>query len=138
MHRGLTPEQLEIRTEAARVAAEVYGPLAAEWDANRTPCPRAERKRLGDLGYLGIAMPEEFGGSGRPLLDALVALEEFGKVNRPAAFQVFEANTGPARHLAFLGTEEQRRKVLPAVVSGDAAVAIGISEPDAGSAAIWS
>ena len=135
MHRGLTPEQLEIRTEAARVAVEVYAPLAAEWDANRTPCPPAERKRLGDLGYLGIAMPEEFGGSGRPLLDALVALEEFGKVNRPAAFQIFEANTGPARHLAFLGTAEQRRNVLPAVVSGEASVAIGISEPDAGSAA---
>ncbi|MHB8794326.1 MAG: acyl-CoA dehydrogenase family protein [Candidatus Nanopelagicales bacterium] len=131
----LTEDQLRMRSEAARVASEVYAPLAEEWDRHRTPCPLDERRRLGRLGYLGIAMPEEFGGAGAPLLDALIVLEEIAKVNRPAAFQIFEANTGPARHLAFFGTEEQKAEVLPLVISGDATVAVAISEPDAGSAA---
>lgn len=135
MDAGLTPEQQQLRTEAARVAAEVYEPVAWEWDAQRTICPIEERRRLGELGYLGICLPEEYGGSGAPLMDALVVLEEIAKVNRPAAFQVFEANTGPARHLAFLGTPEQKAEVLPKVVTGDATVAVAISEPDAGSGA---
>lgn len=135
MDRGLTSEQGRIRSEAARLAAEVYAPLADDWDLNRTACPLSERQRLGELGYLGICLPEEYGGSDQPLMDALIVIEELGKVNRPAAFQVFEANTGPARHLAFLGTPEQKAEVLPAVIAGDAAVAICISEPDAGSAA---
>ena len=135
MDRGLTSEQERVRTEAARLATDVYAPLADDWDLNRTPCPLEERKRLGDLGYLGICLPQEYGGSDRPLMDALIVIEELGKANRPAAFQVFEANTGPARHLAFLGSQEQKAEVLPSVVSGDVAVAIAISEPDAGSAA---
>jgi butyryl-CoA dehydrogenase len=135
MDRGLTADQERIRTEAARLAQEVYAPMADAWDLNRTACPIEERRRLGALGYLGICMPEEYGGSNQPLMDALIVIEELGKVNRPAAFQVFEANTGPARHLAFLGTPEQKATVLPAVIAGDVAVAIAISEPDAGSAA---
>ena len=135
MVSGLTEDQLLLRQEAARVAAEVYAPVAADWDRDRTICPPVERRRLGDLGYLGICLPTEFGGSGAPVLDALVVLEELAKVNRPAAFQVFEANTGPARHLAILGSEEQKASVLPQVISGEAAVAVAISEPDAGSAA---
>lgn len=135
MDRGLTAEQEGIRVEAARLAEQVYAPVAAEWDLSRTTCPVEERRRLGDLGYLGICLPEEYGGSARPLMDGLVVIEEFGKVNRPVAFQVFESNTGPARHLAFLGTEAQKQEILPQVVSGEAAVAICISEPDAGSGA---
>lgn len=135
MDAGLTPEQQHLKAEAARVAAEVYEPVAWEWDTQRTICPLEERRRLGELGYLGICLPEEYGGSGAPLMDALVVLEEIAKVNRPAAFQVFESNTGPARHLAFLGTPEQKAEVLPRVVTGDATVAVAISEPDAGSGA---
>jgi butyryl-CoA dehydrogenase len=54
---------------------------------------------------------------------------------RPAAFQVFEANTGPARALCFLGTEELQARFLPQIVAGKATMAVAISEPDAGSAA---
>ncbi len=53
----------------------------------------------------------------------------------PAAFQVFESNTGPAQVVAQLGTEAQRAKFLPPVIKGDASMAVAISEPDAGSAA---
>lgn len=125
----------EIRELAAKVANEVYAPIAEELDVARTPISVAQRRQLGDLGFLGIAHPERFGGSGAPLRQALTVVEEFAKVCRPAAFQIFEANTGPAQVLTRLGTEEQRERWLPDIVSGEKTMAVGISEPDAGSAA---
>lgn len=125
----------EVRAVAAAVAKERYAPKAAEWDASRTPVPIEERRYLGSLGFLGIALPERFGGAGAPLVDALIVVEELAKECRPAAFQVFEANTGPAQVVNLLGTEEQRTRFLPPVIRGDSTMAVAISEPDAGSGA---
>jgi len=131
----LTDEQQALRETAGRIARDRYRPKALEWDEARQVFPTEERLFLGGLGFLGIALPERFGGSGLPFFDALLAIEEFAKECRPAAFQVFEANTGPAQVINLLGTEEQRERWLPDVVTGAATIALGISEPDAGSAA---
>jgi butyryl-CoA dehydrogenase len=120
---------------AADVARHRYAPLAAAWDAERTAFPHDERRYLGSLGMLGICLPERFGGSGAPLVDALIVIEELAKECRPAAFQVFEANTGPARVLSLLGSEELQERLLPDVIAGRTSIALAISEPDAGSAA---
>jgi len=125
----------EIRSVAARIAMEVYAPMAAGIDEAHTPLPVSERRRLGDLGFLGIALPTAYGGSDAPLGHALAVIEEFAKHCRPAAFQVFEANTGPAQVINRLGTEGQRERWLPSIVSGEQTMAVAISEPDAGSAA---
>ncbi|HEY0318406.1 MAG TPA: acyl-CoA dehydrogenase family protein [Solirubrobacterales bacterium] len=131
----LTDEQRELKGTAGRVARDRYRPKAAEWDEARTVFPDEERRFLGELGLLGISLPEEYGGSGLPIFDTLLAIEEFAKECRPAAFQVFEANSGPAQVINHLGTEEQKARWLPPVIAGKAAIALGISEPDAGSAA---
>ncbi len=128
-------ETRELRQVAAAVAAERYAPRAAGWDAARTPFPRAERLFLGELGFLGIAQPPEHGGGGAPVRQALVVIEELAKVCRPAAFQVFEANVGPAQAVSRLGSRDQRERYLPAIVRGELTMAVAISEPDAGSAA---
>ena len=125
----------EIREVARKVARERYAPRAAAWDAGRTRFPKDERAYLGELGFLGIALPERFGGAGSPLIEALVVLEELAKECRPAAFQVFEANTGPAQVINLIGTEQQRERYLPSIVTGATTMAVAISEPDAGSAA---
>lgn len=125
----------EIRQLAAQVARDVYGPIAEQMDRDRIAVTPEQRKVLGELGFLGIHHPEEYGGSGAPLGQALAVIEEFGKVCRPAAFQIFEANTGPAQVITHLGTEEQKRRWLPDIISGAKTMAVGISEPDAGSAA---
>src|SRR5574340_769801 len=125
----------ELRAAAARVARERYAPKAAQWDLERTAFPHDERRFLGELGYLGITLPEEYGGSGAPLGQALVVIEELARVCRPAAFQVFESNTGPAQVVALMGTEYQKKTFLPDIVSGARTMAVAISEPDAGSAA---
>ena len=128
-------ELRELAAMARQVARERYAPRAEAWDTAREPFPHDERRYLGSLGLLGICLPERFGGSGAPLLHALVVIEELAKECRPAAFQVFEANTGPARVLALLGTEEQQSRFLPGIIAGEATMALAISEPDAGSAA---
>jgi butyryl-CoA dehydrogenase len=131
----LTDEQRDLREMAAALAADHYAPNARAWDEDRTPLPSVERKRLASLGLLGITLPESCGGSGRPLLDALVVLEELAKASPIAAWPVFEANTGPARVIDLFGTEDQKRRFLEPVVQGEATIAVSISEPDAGSAA---
>ena len=125
----------ELRGLARDVARERYAPKAEEWDVGRVRFPLDERRYLGSLGLLGIALPEEYGGGGSSLRAALVVVEELAKECRPAAFQVFEANTGPAQVVNQLGSEEQKARFLPAIIRGDATMAVAISEPDAGSAA---
>lgn len=131
----LSPEQDALRSVAAKLAVDVYAERAAEWDAGRTPLPADEVRRLADLGFLGLAVPEEFGGQGGTLLDALIVIEELAKECRPAAFQVFEANTGPIRVLEFFGTQAQKENYLTRSARGEITMAIAISEADAGSAA---
>lgn len=132
---SIVEEHAEIRDLAAQVAKEIYEPIAEELDVTRTPISVEQRKQLGELGFLGITLPEEFGGSDAPLSQALAVIEEFAKVCRPAAFQIFESNTGPAQVINHIGTQEQRERILPEIVSGEKTMAVAISEPDAGSAA---
>lgn len=54
----LTSDQLDLRTTAAKVATDLYEPHAMAWDQERTEFPNEERRRLGELGYLGISLPE--------------------------------------------------------------------------------
>lgn len=135
MDFALTEEQLVLQATADRLGREVYAPVAQEWDRNQTCLPDAERKRLADMGLLGIALPAEYGGGGGSLLDALVAIEALGKHNMVAGFQLFETNAGPVRVIDLCATPEQKERIIPSVVRGEITVALSISEPDAGSAA---
>lgn len=132
---ALSHEQELLRATVDRLARDVYAAKAREWDRDRTVLPEDERRRLAELGLLGLCLPEQYGGAGGELLDALVALEALGRVCLPAAFQVFEANTGAARVIELYGTEDQRRRWLPSIIAGEATMAVSISEPAAGSAA---
>jgi alkylation response protein AidB-like acyl-CoA dehydrogenase len=123
----------ELVALARDLAKARYAPQAHEWDRDRIAFPHEERRFLGSLGLLGICLPERFGGSGAPLTHALSVIEELAKESLSAAFQVFEANTGPARALSLLGSDELQSRYLPAIIRGETTMAIAISEPDAGS-----
>src|SRR5438067_5660230 len=114
----LADERRALREVAQRLAAERYAPKAQEWDRDRTSLPHDERLRLAELGFLGMTLPEEYGGGGRPLFDALIVLEELGKASIVAAWPIFEANTGPVRVIDLFGTDEQKRAFLPPVAAG--------------------
>ena len=132
---ALSEEQLALRELAADVARDRFAAHALEWDRASAFFPAEERARLGELDLLGITLPTEHGGGGRPLLDALVVIEEVAKVSQIAAFPIFEASTGPARVVELHGTDDQKAQFLPPVARGEKTIAVAISEPDAGSAA---
>jgi alkylation response protein AidB-like acyl-CoA dehydrogenase len=128
-------ERRALRELSSTVARDRYAPKAEEWDRGSIAFPHQERTYLGSLGLLGITLPAAYGGGDSPLIDALVVIEELAKECRPAAFQVFEANTGPAKVVSLLGTPEQCERYLPRIISGAATMAVAISEPEAGSGA---
>lgn len=131
----LTEEQRVLRETAARVARDNYALRAAQWDREATVFPDEERRRLGELGFLGMGLPGEYGGGDADLLDSLIVIEELAKQCQLAAFQVFEANTGPARVVDRFGTVDQKARFLPSIIAGEKTMAVAISEPEAGSAA---
>ncbi len=130
-----TEEQRDLRDLARRLGEEQYAPSAAQWDRERVALPLEERRRLGELGLLGVALPEAYGGGGRPLIDAVIVLEELAKAAPQASWPVFEASFGPARVVDLFATSEQKQRILPPIVRGERTLAVAISEPDAGSAA---
>jgi butyryl-CoA dehydrogenase len=131
----LTDERRALKEVAARLAADHYAPRAQEWDRDRTPLPHEEVRRQAELGLLGMCLPEEYDGGGRPLYDSLIVLEELAKASIVAGWPVFESNVGPVRVIDLFGTEEQKQAFLPPVCTGEKMIAVSISEPDAGSAA---
>ena len=131
----LSKEQTDLRDLARDVARDRYAPYAQKWDKDGTHFPKAERKWLSAQGLLGVTLPEEFGGGGRPLIDGLIVIEEIAKVCQLAAFPVFEACVGAARVVELLGTDDQKHRLLPSVAGGGETIAVAISEAEAGSAA---
>jgi butyryl-CoA dehydrogenase len=132
---SLGEEQLALKEMTAQVARDRYAPQAQEWDESFSFFPKEEKKFLAELGLMGICLPEEYGGAGSDLVDALIAVEELAKECQLAAFYVFEANTGPARVVDLFGSDEQKERFLPPIAAGEKVMAVAISEPDAGSAA---
>jgi alkylation response protein AidB-like acyl-CoA dehydrogenase len=91
-------------------------------------------KRLADQGLMGLTLPTADGGAGASLFDAVLAIQELALVC-PTSADVFQTgNFGAIRGLQEYGTAEQKQRLLPTLLSGDGLVAIGMSEPEAGSA----
>ena len=96
--------------------------------------PKEVLARIGEMGFLGVNTPEEYGGQGLGNLEALIILEEFGKISSAIGWPVFEANAGPIKSIQHFGTPELKEKILPAVCKGEKVVAVSMSEPGAGTA----
>lgn len=135
MDFSLTDEQQRFKATIRDVARSEIRPHAQEWDRAAIPLPDGPRRKLAELGLVGITLPEAVGGSGAPLLYAVLAIEELARESQTAAWPVFEAAVGPARVIELFGTPEQRERWLPRIVRGDATMALAISEAHAGSAA---
>lgn len=89
---------------------------------------------LGSAGMLGLNIPESYGGVGLPHLDAAMCIEEMGRHSLDAAGYMAAASLGQAYYIYAFGTEEQRKRYLPDICAGKYTVAIGITEPGAGTA----
>ncbi|MFT4055772.1 MAG: acyl-CoA dehydrogenase family protein [Novosphingobium sp.] len=134
MNFKLTEDQLQLQ-EAARTFARAELPaIAAELERDNKPPSRALIKRYAEMGFLGINVSSELGGLGLGNIEALIVLEEFGKISSAVGFPIFESSVGPVRAIEHFGSDTLKKRVVPAVCSGDMVVAVSMSEPDAGSA----
>jgi alkylation response protein AidB-like acyl-CoA dehydrogenase len=131
MSSGLTREQLALRERASDFAQQVARPRAAEIDAQEE-YPWDIVKALAEAGFMGMTIPQIFGGQGRSFLDAVLVIEEMAKCCTVTGRIVVEANMGAISTVMAYGSEEQKRLAASLVLAGDKP-AICITEPEAGS-----
>jgi len=120
------------RTVRAFVEKEVAPQVDAWEEAGRIP--RAFWRRLGELGLLGLEFPTEYGGAGGDFLSSVVLGEEMARCRSGGvAFSVLVHTDMSSPWLTRYGTDAQKRRYLPGIVSGETVCALGITEPGTGS-----
>jgi alkylation response protein AidB-like acyl-CoA dehydrogenase len=134
MVRRFTDDQEQLRAAAERFAQGEMTAIAKELEATNQPPTKAVKKRLAEMGFLGINIGTEYGGLGLGNLEALLVLEEFAKVHPALAFPIFESAVGPIKAIERFGTASLKRALLPRVTAGELVVAVAMSEPEAGTA----
>ena len=130
----LTEEQIELRDSVRRYASERLIPIAEEIESSGEAPTRELVREFAEMGYLGVSIPPELGGQGLGNLEALLVVEELGRISSAVGFPVFEANVGPVRAIERFGDKALVASVVPAVCAGEKIVAIAMSEPHAGTA----
>lgn len=129
----LTDKQLALREYAHELARKKIAPRAAEVDRSEE-YPWDNIAVLTEAGFMGMTIPEEYGGLGLSYLDAALVVEEMAKVCGVTGRIVVEGNMGAIGAIMKYGSEEQKRLAAKLVLAGDKP-AICITEPEAGSAA---
>ena len=132
MQLEISPELAEVRAALRRFATEKLEPLALEIDRSGE-VPQAAVDLLRTHGYLGMRLPEEYGGGGFDLPTYCLALEEFARSHRVFTL-LLDATSGlnPIA-IANYGTPEQKKKYVAGLASGTLSAAFGLTEPEAGS-----
>ncbi|MBU7599817.1 acyl-CoA dehydrogenase family protein [Streptomyces sp. P38-E01] len=132
MDLALTTEQHEVRALAARFVDREIAPHAARWDRDSS-IDRSVVRRLGELGFLGLTIPEEYGGSGGDHFAYCLVTEELGRGDS-AVRGVLSVSLGlVAKSVAAWGSEEHKRRWLPGLCSGELLGCFGLTEPGTGS-----
>ncbi len=132
---GLFPftEEHEMIRQAARdFAQKEIAPIAAEFDESGE-FPSATIRKMGEMGFMGIEVPEEYGGAGMDTLAYVLALEEICKADASHGTIMSVNNSLFCHGIMKFGTEEQKRQFLVPVASGEAVGAYSLTEPESGS-----
>ncbi|WP_327188795.1 acyl-CoA dehydrogenase family protein [Streptomyces xinghaiensis] len=132
MDLELSEEQAAVRQLARDFVEREIAPHAAAWDRAERVDPSVPEK-LGRLGFLGLTIPEEYGGSGGDHLAYVLVTEELGRGDS-AVRGILSVSLGlVAKSIAAWGSEEQKRAWLPRLCSGEALGCFGLTEPGTGS-----
>jgi alkylation response protein AidB-like acyl-CoA dehydrogenase len=107
-------------------------PHVLEWDEAQT-FPREVFRKLGELGFLGILFPEEYGGAGLTYGDYAAIVEELAAVDGSVALSLAAHNSLGSNHIYQFGTDPQKRRYVPRLASGEWLAAWGLTEAEAGS-----
>ena len=129
---ALSEEQEQLRKEIREFAAREIAPHVARWD-EASEFPAEVVKALGRMGLLGVIFPLEYGGSGLGYVDYVLAIEELSAVDGSIGIIVAAHNSLCTNHIFVAGNEEQRRRFVPRLASGEWLGAWGLTEPGSGS-----
>ena len=132
MHFEFSEEQLMIRQAARDFAQTELKPGVIERDEHQK-FPAEQVKKLGELGFLGMMVPPEYGGSGLDTVSYVLAMEELSKIDASASVVVSVNNSLVCFGLEKYGTEAQKQKYLVPLAKGEKIGAFCLSEPEAGS-----
>ncbi|MEO8694961.1 MAG: acyl-CoA dehydrogenase family protein [Acidimicrobiales bacterium] len=132
MEFGWTVEQVRLRDEARAFAHDAVARYGRANDSWINGFSREVSRELGARGWIGMGWPKQYGGGERPPLDRLIVAEELITAGAPVGASWFaDRQMGPA--LIAYGSEAQRQRYLPLILSGETTWCIGMSEPGAGS-----
>ncbi|WP_226007053.1 acyl-CoA dehydrogenase family protein [Natrinema salinisoli] len=127
---SLSPEQELLVSSLEDIADREFAERAFDWDGEP---PWENVRLLADRGFLGVNFDEEFGGGGMTELDAILAIEAVGRVCPDTAEFLYNQTLVAPRAIELFGTDDAKERYLPPVLAGEDSIAIGISEPEAGS-----
>ncbi len=128
----LSPEQQQIRDVARQFAEAELGERIAPYD-ERHEFPHAIVGRLGPLGFLGVLVPEEYGGAGLDHVSYALIVEELCRGDASVGITMWAHNSLCTGHLLQFGSEAQKRRYLPRLARGETLGAWGLTEPGSGS-----
>jgi len=130
MKLELNNDQKSILDTVRRLAQEEFRPKVSKWQDGTFPYENI--KDLGEIGVLGMAVPEEQGGMGLPVLDCVLVLEEVAKVCYVTAMAAMSAMGAQNRIIGNFAPDQLKQKFLPGVITGETILAICMTEPHAG------
>ena len=128
----LSDDQLAVRKMVRELADGDLAPHVMEWDEAQV-FPREAIARLGELGMLGVIIPEEYGGAGLSYIDYVGVIEELSRVDGSIGISIAAHNSLCTNHIFRFGTEEQKRRWVTPLAQGRAIGAWGLTESEAGS-----
>ncbi len=132
MHFELSEEQLAVQAAARDFAQNVLKPGVIDRDEHQR-FPTEEVKQLAELGFMGMMVDQQYGGSGMDTLSYAIAMEEISKVDASTSVCMSVNNSLVCYGLQAFGSEEQKEKFLKPLASGEKIGAFCLSEPEAGS-----
>jgi alkylation response protein AidB-like acyl-CoA dehydrogenase len=132
MNFELSDEHQRVRDVARQFAEAELGQKIAPYD-ERHEFPHEIVRKLGPLGFMGVLVPEEYGGSGLDYVAYALIVEELNRGDASVGITMWAHNSLGTNHIALFGSPEQKRKYLPALASGQALGAWGLTEPGSGS-----
>lgn len=128
----LNEEQQQLRKSVREFAQREIAPHVMEWD-EKGEFPLGVVKELGRLGLMGIIFPSEYGGAGMGYVEYVTAIEELSRVDGSVGIIVAAHTSLCSNHIFLAASEEQKRKYIPRLASGEFIGSWGLTEPGAGS-----
>ncbi len=132
MDFSLNENQQMIAQTVRDFGAKHIRPKMMEWDESQE-FPVEVFKKLGELGLMGVLIPQEYGGSGFGYFEYVTAIEELSKIDGSIGLSMAAHNSLCSGHIMYFGNEEQKRKYLPKLASAEWIGAWGLTEPNTGS-----